>query len=87
MKTKRIMPWNLREGQQIVLETMPRAYARDGAPRAFKVINVTKGRGTFTGASLWRVKFADILHPLGFDIIAFHGKSANLPTEKVTVLI
>ena len=86
MKTRKIAPRKVREGQQIVIETLPRDMCRNGNPRAFKVISVAKGRGMFTGASMWRVKFADPSHPWGFYAIAFHGKSGNLPTEKVTIL-
>lgn len=85
MKTKKISPWNVREGQQIVLETLPRDMCRNGNPRAFKITKVTKGRGVFTGASLWRIAFDDPFSPLN-GLVQFHGKSRNLPAEKVAIL-
>lgn len=87
MKTKKIMPWNLREGDKIVVETLPRDMARDGAPRAYEVTGILKTRGVFTGGTLWKVKYADGQCPLGFSVIQFHGKKGNLPTEKATILI
>ena len=86
MKTKKIKPWNLREGDKIVLETLPRDMVRDGAPRAYEVTGILKTRGFFTGASLWKVKYADGQCPLGFSVVQFHGKTGNLPAEKVTIL-
>jgi hypothetical protein len=87
MKTKRIKPWNLREGDRIVIETLPRDMARDGAPRDYEVTGILKTRGVFTGGTLWKVKYADGQSPFGFSVIQFHGKKNNLPSESVTILI
>lgn len=84
---KTLSPWNVRAGDQIVLETMPRDMCRDGAPRAYEVTDILKQRSVFTGANVWRIKYADGQSPLGFTVASFHGRAGNLPTEKVTVLV
>lgn len=83
---KRLSPWNVRAGDRIVVETMPRDIARDGAPRAYEVTDIMKQRSIFTGASVWRIKYADGQSPWGFAVASFHGRAGNLPTEKVTIL-
>jgi hypothetical protein len=86
MKTKLILPWQVKPGMRLVLETMPRNIARDGAPRSFEVLSVQKSRSGFTGASVWRFTLKDELSPLGKRTEIFYGKGRSLPVQKVPVL-
>jgi hypothetical protein len=85
MKTQTIAPWKVKAGMRVVSETMPREYCRDGAPRAFVVLSVEKRRGWLTGASVWRVKVADPLSPLGWDFFQYHGSTKSLPAQRVLI--
>lgn len=92
MKTKLIAPWNLKPGMSIVLETVPRDMARNGNPRAFPVRHISKGKGTFTGSTVWHVRYNDPTSSLGYYTIIFHGlrrshnpKIADWQADKVLI--
>lgn len=86
MKTKLISPWRVRPGQHIVLETMPRDIDRTGSPRSFEVLSVTKDRRTVFTGTAWRITYADNSHSYGKGFVLFHGKTRNLPAQKVAIL-
>ena len=81
------MPWNLKVGQCLLLETMPRsAQYPDGAPRSCPIQSIHKERGTFTGATVWRVRVESISSPLGYEIVNYHGKMRGLfPTRAIVI--
>lgn len=86
MKTqKQILPWRLKPGMFVIIETMLRSIAPDGMPRAFEVLEVNKACSTWTGASVWRAKLKDESSPIGFRLALFHGKGRSLPAEKITI--
>lgn len=53
MKTKLTAPWNVRPGDTLRLYLMPDS----NATHDVKVRSVTKTRGTFTGATVWRFHY------------------------------
>lgn len=86
MTTQQIMPWNLRVGDKVVMETVPRDQCRDGNPREHVVKTIRKGRGPFTGASVWHVDFDNppdsvLMHSYAM----FYGRSRSRSADRVTI--
>ena len=87
MKTKEISIYNLRAGQKIVLETVPRDVSRDGRPQAFSVSHIAKGRAIFAGGAMFQVRYSDPLSSLGYGTFLAFGRFRGRKADKVLVAI
>jgi hypothetical protein len=77
MKTKSVMPWNLKVGQRLM------QFDCLGQLRANKILSIQKKTGRFTGKSMWRVFTDAVDNPLS----TFHARLNALPTDKATIKI
>ncbi len=77
MKTKIVLPWQVKIGDKIG----PFQYTSLGDTRFCKVKSIKKSKGLFTNSSMWEFD-CDVV-----PIPRYHGKTNNLPAQKVEVLI
>ena len=79
MKTKQVLPWNLKVGQKLVTNDFFTKH-----DRADEITDIKKEIGRFTGRAIWRVTCAG---NIDFPHWSFHAKMNRLPAQKATIQI